>query len=148
MEKAARLLAIIYAPMMWFLVVLHAGLGALGVFAPARLRGVARVFTVNRNVRILGAFLLVFGAEMFIRGSGTAIPALVKTLGVLLFVFGGVGVFIPTLSVILAEWCVARSDNWYRMLGLVCFGLAYLFYHATRLPLPIAAKGVNLHYGP
>ena len=148
MEKVARLLAAIYVPMMWVLVVVNGGLGILGVIAPARLRGVARVFTGSRSVRILGVFLMVFGAEMFIRGSGTAFPWLVKTLGVTLFIFGGVCVFIPTLSVILAEWCVARSDNWYRMLGLVCLGLAYLFYHATRLPLPRAAEGVNLHYGP
>ncbi len=148
MEKLARLLAAIYGPMIWTLVVIHAGLGVLGVIAPSRLRGVARALTNNRNVRVLGAFLMVFGAEMFIRGSGTALPVLVKGLAVCLFIFGGVCLFIPTLSVILAAWCVARSDNWYRVLGLLCLGLAYLFYHATRLPLPRAAEGVNLHYGP
>jgi hypothetical protein len=148
MEKTARLLATIYLPMMWVLVVLNGGLGLLGILAPARLRGVARVFTGNRTVRILGVFLMVFGAEMFIRGSGAELPWLVKSLGVILFMFGGVCLFIPTLSVILAEWCVARSDNWYRVLGLACLGLAYLFYHATRLPLLHAAEGLNLHYGP
>jgi hypothetical protein len=148
MAEAAGLLARIYAPMMWILVVMSGGLGALGVIAPARLRGVVRAFTNNRNARILGLFLLIFGAEMFIRGSGTAFPLLVKILGVILFVFGGVCLFIPTLSVILTEWCVARSDNWYRMLGLLCFGLAYLFFSSTRLPLPKEVEGVNLHYGP
>jgi len=148
MEKVAGVLAKIYVPMMWILVVVSGGIGALGIVAPARLRAVARAFTNNRTVRVLGIFLLVFGAEMFIRGSGTAFPMLVKTLGVILFIFGGVCLFIPTLSVILAEWCVARSDNWYRVLGLVCVGLAYLFYNATRLPLPKEAEGVNLHYGP
>ena len=148
MERIAGVLAKIYVPMMWVLVVVSGGLGAIGVIAPARLRGVARAFTNNRNARILGVFLLIFGAEMFIRGSGTAFPLLVKILGVILFIFGGVCLFIPTLSVILTEWCVARSDNWYRVLGLVCFGLAYLFFSAMRLPLPKAVEGVNLHYGP
>ena len=148
MEKVAGVLAKIYVPMMWILVVVSGGIGALGIVAPARLRAVARAFTNNRTVRVLGIFLLVFGAEMFIRGSGTAFPMLVKTLGVILFIFGGVCLFIPTLSVILAEWCVARSDNWYRVLGLVCVGLAYLFYNAMRLPLPKEVEGVNLHYGP
>jgi hypothetical protein len=141
-------LAKIYAPMMWILVVVSGGLGVLGVIAPARLRGVVRAFTNSRAVRILGPFLLIFGAEMFIRGAGTAFPVLVKSLGVILFVFGGVCLFIPTVSVILAEWCLARSDSWYRVLGLLCIGLAYLFYSATRLPLPKAVEGVNLHYDP
>jgi hypothetical protein len=148
MEKVTGFLSLIYVSMMWVLMVVNGGLGALGVLAPGRLRGVARAFTNNRNVRILGLFLLVFGAEMFIRGSVTTFPVLVKTLGVILFIFGGVCLFIPTLSVILAEWCVARSDNWYRVLGLVCIGLAYLFYSVTRLPLPKVVEGVNLHYGP
>jgi hypothetical protein len=72
----------------------------------------------------------------------------VKTLGVLLFIDGGVRLFIPTLSVIFAEWCVARSDHWYRVLGIVCLGMAYLFYHATLLPITDVIQGVNLHYGP
>lgn len=148
MEKVAGVLSVIYVPMMWVLVVVNGGLGALGVIAPGRLRGVARAFTNNRSVRVLGLFLIVFGAEMFVRGSGTAFPVLVKTLGVILFIFGGVCLFIPTLSVILAEWCVARSDNWYRVLGLVCIGLAVLFYQAKSLPGPKEVEGVNLHYGP
>lgn len=147
MEKVAGVLSVIYVPMMWVLVVVNGGLGALGVLAPGRLRGVARAFTNNRSVRILGLFLIVFGAEMFIRGSGTAFPVLVKTLGVILFIFGGVCLFIPTLSVILAEWCVARSDNWYRVLGLVCIGLAILFYKASSLPGPKEVEGI-LHHEP
>jgi hypothetical protein len=93
-------------------------------------------------------FLMVIGAEMFVRASGMAVPLLVKTLGVLLFIDGGVRLFIPTLSVIFAEWCVARSDHWYRVLGIVCLGMAYLFYHATLLPITDVIQGVNLHYGP
>jgi len=147
MEKVAGVLSVIYVPMMWVLVVVNGGLGALGVLAPGRLRAVARAFTNNRSVRILGLFLIVFGAEMFIRGSGTAFPVLVKTLGVILFIFGGVCLFIPTLSVILAEWCVARSDNWYRVLGLVCIGLAILFYKASSLPGPKEVEGI-LHHEP
>jgi hypothetical protein len=148
MEESARFLAFIYAPMIWTLVAVCGCLGLLGVTAPAHLRSVVQALAKNRNVRILGVFLLLFGAEMFVRASGTALPPLVKGLGFCLFIFGGVCLFVPTLTVIFAEWCVARSDNWYRMLGLVCFGLAYLFYHATRLPLPHVVEGIKLHYGP
>ncbi len=146
-EKAAWLLAAIYAPIMWGMVAANVVLGALGVVAPGRLRSIVRLFTQNRPNRILGVFLMIIGAEMFVRAPGTALPLLVKTLGVLMFIDGGVRLFIPTLSVILAEWCLARSDNWYRMLGLVCLGVAYLFYHATRLPLTGVIEG-TLHYGP
>jgi hypothetical protein len=154
MERIAGVLAKIYAPMMWILFVVSGGLGILGVIAPGKLRGVVRAFTNNRTTRVLGLFLLIFGAEMFIRGAGTAFPMLVKSLGVILFIFGGACLFIPTLSVILAEWCVARSNNWYRVLGLVCIGLAILFWQAKSLPhgaeeqVPKAVGGVNLHYGP
>lgn len=147
MSKMAGLLATIYVPVMWALVVVFACLGILGVLAPARLRAVARVFTQNRPNRILGIVLMIVGAEMFVRAPGTVIPWLVRTLGVTLFVGGGVGLVIPTFSVIVAEWCVARTDYWYRVLGLLCLFVAYLFYHATRLPLAPVIQGV-IHYGP
>jgi hypothetical protein len=147
-ERLAWLLATIYVPMMWALVAVSALLGVAGVVAPGRLRDGVRVFTQSRPNRILGVVLMIVGAEMFIRGPGMAVPLLVRTLGVLLFVDGGVRLILPTLSVIVAEWFVARSDHWYRVLGLVCLVLAYLFYHATRLPLGEVIQGVNLHYTP
>lgn len=133
--RIAKLLALVYVPMMWALVVLLGGLGAAGILAPARLRGIFKVFTRNRPVRIAGAVFMLVGAEMFIRAASAALPLLVKTLGVLLFVDGGVMLIIPALNVIIAEWCVARSDNWFRVAGLVSVGLAYLFFLATKLPL-------------
>ena len=73
---------------------------------------------------------------MFIRAPGTALPWLVKWLGAFLFVDGGVRVVIPTVNIIVAEWCVAHSDKWHRIVGVLCFLFTFLFYHATRLPLP------------
>lgn len=147
-KRLAWLLSTIYAPMMWALVAVGALMGVAGVVAPRRLRDAARVFTENRPNRILGIILMIVGMEMFVRAPGTAVPLLVRTLGVLLFVDGGVRLILPTLSVIVAEWFVARSDHWYRVLGLVCLVLAYLFYHGTRLPLGQVIQGVNLHYTP
>ena len=146
-EKLVRLLTVIYVPMMWSLVVIFALVGLIGILAPKRLRAMVGVFTRNRPNRAIGVVLIIVGAEMFIRGSVTVLPWLVKMVGVVLFVDGGVRLVLPTLSVIFAEWCVARSDYWYRVLGLVCFGLAYLFYHATRLPLAGIIEGVNFHHG-
>jgi hypothetical protein len=138
MTEAAKLLAIIYVPMMWVLVVVSGGIGALGVLAPSKLKGTVGLFTKNRPVRILGVLLMVVGAEMFIRGSITTAPLLVKTLGVILFIDGGVCLFIPTFSVITAEWCMDRTEAWHRLAGLLALVLAYLFFLATKLPLPPA----------
>jgi len=134
-EKAAELLAMVYVPMMWVLVVLFAVLAGLGLLVPAKLRALLGVFTRNRPVRIAGALYMLVGAEMFIRAASTAIPMLVKTLGVVVFVDGGVMLLIPTFNVILSEWLMAHSDRWLRVAGLVCLGVAYLFFLATKLPL-------------
>ncbi len=133
---AARVLALVYVPLMWTLVALTGVLGLIGVFAPGRLRGAIRVFANKRPARLLGVVLMVIGAEMFIRAPGTALPWLVKWLGAFLFVDGGVRVVIPTVNIIVAEWCVAHSDKWHRIVGVLCFLFTFLFYHATRLPLP------------
>lgn len=133
---AASGLALIYVPLMWTLVALTGVLGFVGVFAPGRLRGVIRIFTRKRPARILGVLLMIVGAEMFIRAPGTAVPLLVKSLGVFLFVDGGVRLVIPTVNIMVAEWCVAHSDNWHRILGVLCFVFTFLFCHASRLPLP------------
>ena len=134
-QKAAALLTVVYVPMMWALVVLFALLGAAGLVVPAGLRRIVRVFTKNRPVRVAGSLLMLVGAEMFIRAPSTAVPLLVKTLGVLAFVDGGVMLLIPTFSVILAESCASRSDRWFRVAGLVCVGVSYLFFLASKLPL-------------
>lgn len=135
--EAARILALIYVPLMWAMVALLGVLGLVGVFAPGRLRAAVRVFTAKRAMRMLGVVVMIIGAEMFVRASGTALPLLVKSLGVFLFIDGGVRIIIPTVNIIIAEWCVAHSDQWHRIIGVLCFLFAFLFYHATRLPLPV-----------
>jgi hypothetical protein len=125
----------IYLPMMWILVVVFVGLGLVGVLVPNRLRGALRFFSKNTNIRLLGILLMLVGAEMFVRASLIRFPLLVKTLGVLLFIDGGVRLVIPTVSVIIAEWFLPRADSLYRLAGLAGFGLAYLFYLATKLPV-------------
>ncbi|HOV73911.1 MAG TPA: hypothetical protein P5318_01270 [Candidatus Hydrogenedentes bacterium] len=137
-SNAANFLALIYAPLMWAMVAITGVLGFIGVFAPGRLRASIRLFTRKRWARLLGVLLMIIGAEMFLRAPATALPLLVKSLGVFLFVDGGVRLVIPTVNIIIAEWCIAHGDHWHRVLGMACFVFTFLFYHATRLPLPIA----------
>lgn len=134
--KVAWFLAEIYVPTMWAFVAVHVLVGVVGLVAPDSLRGLVGVFTRSKPVRVLGLLLLVVGTEMFLRAPGTAVPLLVKTLGVVMFVHGGVCLFVPTVNVIIAERCTAWAGHWYRLSGLLSFGIAYLFYLATKLPLP------------
>lgn len=131
LKGTAAVLAIIYAPTMWGFVVLHGIAGLLGLFSPGRLSSVVALFTRNGPVRILGAVMMLAGTEMFIRAGGMWQPVLVKALGLMLFVQGGVSLFIPTVVVMMAEWVVALPAMWYRLAGAVSLGLAYLFFLAT-----------------
>ncbi len=137
--KAASLLATIYGPTMWALVAVYVLLGITGLVSPERLRGLVRVFTRSGPVRVLGVILLIVGTEMFLRAPGAVeafrVTAL-KVVGIALFVDGGVCLFVPTMNVIIAERCASWARHWYRLFGLLSFGIAYLFYLATRLPVP------------
>ena len=130
--RIALLLAAAYVPLMWALVALHGLLALIGLLAPRSFRNLARTFTQPTLVRLLGVGLMLVGAELFVRGGATSFSGLVKTLGVLMFVSGGVRLFIPNVSVILTEWWIERSDAVFRALGLACLGLAYLFYLVLR----------------
>lgn len=129
----ADFLRLFFVPLMWACVVAHTILGSVGVIAPERLRGMARHLTSSTTVRLLGGALMIIGTEMFVHAKMASTPALVKTLGVIIFIDGGVRLLIPMVSIIFAEWFVTLHAKWYRLLGLVAFGLAYLFYMATHL---------------
>ncbi|NIA14311.1 MAG: hypothetical protein GWP08_09525 [Nitrospiraceae bacterium] len=139
LAETASFLTWIYTPAMWACVAVNVLMGLAGLLAPGWLRATVAAFTSTGPVRILGAVAMILGTGMFMSADGTASPLLVKTLGVVLFVDGGVGLVIPTLHIILSEWVVGWKNPWYRLFGLTAFGMAYVFYLATMLPAPPAA---------
>ena len=141
--KLSALIALLFIPAMWFLVGLHVLLGAIGVLGPGGLRSVAQRFTKNKFVRLFSVLLVLFGIIMFVRAGGTKMVLLVRVLGVSSFVTGGVGLIIPVLGVMVAEWIVDRSNLWFRALGLLAFGLAYLFFLATA-PAPVDESAASV----
>lgn len=136
LSNISAILAWAYVPLMWLLAVVLLGLGAAGTVAPSTLRRVMDTFTRNGPTRMLGVVLLVVGMQMFIHARHAATPALVKTLGVLLFLDGGVRVFVPTLSVIFVERLKAMEPFGLRCIGLAQICAAWLFYLAAKLPPP------------
>jgi hypothetical protein len=136
---AARLLALIYVPLMLSLALVLLLLGIVGIVAPGSLRRIMNVFTRNGPVRVLGVLLIIVGAEMFIQARNTTLPLLVKGLGALMFVDGGVRLFVPTLSVILMEKTRGVRPLGLRLIGLLEVGAAWLFYLAAQLPPPPVA---------
>ena len=134
--NTVSLLSKIYVPLMLSLAVVFLLLGIMGLLAPWSLRRVMNMFTRNGPVRILGILLLVVGAEMFIQARHTTWPLLVKALGALVFVDGGVQLFVPTLSVIFMEKLRGIRPIGLRLVGLLQVGVAWLFYLAAQLPPP------------
>jgi len=134
MKEIAEALRVIYLPLMWACVAFYAALGALGILRPESLRGAVRRLAKPAPIRLIGIVLVLVGAETFVHARITSLPWLIKTLGVVLFVGGGVRVVVPMLSVIVAERMLEVSRQWYRLAGLLSLGIAYLFYLATRLP--------------
>lgn len=136
LRNVSGALSVAYVPLMWSLAGVLLLLGVVGLFAPWTLRRFMNTFTRNRPARLLGMVLLVVGTEMFIQARNTATPTLVKTLGVLMFLDGGVGLFVPTLSVIFMEKLKGMRPVKLRFLGLVQLAAAWLFYLAAQLPPP------------
>lgn len=134
--NTAGLLALIYVPLMLSLALVLLVLGVVGILAPWSLRRVMNVFTRNGPVRVLGILLIIVGAEMFIQARHTSLPLLVKALGALMFIDGGVRLFVPTLSVIFMEKLRSVRPLGLRLMGLLQVGLAWLFYLAAQLPPP------------
>ena len=138
--RIGALIAHLFIPAMWFLVVLHVFLGALGIFGPAGFRGLIRRFTKSKNVRLFSLVLMLFGTIMFVRAGSTKMVFLAKALGASSFVAGGVGLIIPVLGVMIAEWFVDRANIWFRVLGILAIGMAYLFFLAAA-PAPVDESG-------
>ena len=134
--NTAGLLALIYVPLMLSLALVLLVLGVVGILAPWSLRRVMNLFTRNGPVRVLGVVLIILGAEMFIQARHTTLPMLVKGLGALMFIDGGVRLFVPTLSVIIMEKLRGVRPVGLRLMGLLQVGLAWLFYLAAQLPPP------------
>jgi uncharacterized protein YjeT (DUF2065 family) len=103
-------------------------LGLIGLFFPDRTRRFISRFLEKTPVRILGVVLMALGAGVFRVATQLQLPVLSQVLGVLLFMFGGVHIFIPEFAIILNEWWVARKTLWERLVSLGYIGLAVLFF--------------------
>lgn len=103
-------------------------LGLIGLFSPDRTRGFISTFLEKAPVRILGAVLMVLGAGVFRVANQLELPMVGHVLGVALFMFGGVHIFIPEFAIILNEWWVARKTAWERLVSLVYIAVAVLFF--------------------
>lgn len=136
-SETANLLWRVYTPLIWGLVVLCVILGLIGVFAPQRLRGWVSILVRNRPVRIFGAVNMIIGGLIFPNADQTQLPVAMQIVSVLFFISGGVMLIIPTMAVIITERLVERGAAFYRILGLVHFGLAYFFYLASKAAQPI-----------
>lgn len=133
-----HILAILYGPLLWLLVVFHALLGVVGLAAPGRLRAFVAALMGKGRIRALGAVLLVVGAMLFIGAETSSVPFLGKFLAILFFIDGGVRLVMPTVSVVYSEWIVGWSDGTQRLLALAVLALAVFFYLAAQVPpLPI-----------
>lgn len=133
--ETGRLLEYVYLPLMWACVSIHVLFGAAGLLSPHSVISTARVFTRDRAVRVAGVLLLAVGAVMFASAGAARHPLLPKAMGVVLFVDGGVRMILPTVHVMLAEWTASREAPALRLMALTSFGMAYLFYLASRLPV-------------
>lgn len=123
----------LFIPSAWVFIVCY-GVGAvLGILVPNALRGLVRVFTSKLPVCALGVVWILSGTAFFVGAEAAELTALVRVLGVLGFVSGGVSLLIPMLGVIVAESIRDRSNTGIRVFGLVCGGLTYLFFIAAKL---------------
>jgi hypothetical protein len=138
-----HILALLYVPLLWALIVFHAIAGLTGLFAPDRLRSLFAVFLSKGRIRTLGGVLLVLGAMLYIGAEKSDAPVVGKVLAVLFFIDGGVRLIMPTVSVVYTEWLMSRSDGVLRLLALVAIALAAFFYMAAQIPPETADEIVD-----
>ena len=127
---------------MWLLaaVTMLKGMGLL--VWPGYMRAIAGALRSNGPVRVVGVAMMVAGAALFARGDMTGLPLFVKTMGVVLFVSGGVGALLPALAIIINEHVMELRDRPLRLAFIVPVCVAYLFYLAASRPgTPIANGG-------
>jgi len=142
LAKISALIGVVSTPLMWVMIVLHVGLGLLGIAAPEKLRGIFRIVLPRWRIRLVGAALMIIGTDVFVIAGLTEWPVIVKALAIMLFIDGGVRLIIPVVHVVLTEWALDRRDLWLRALGLISFGFAYLYFLATQV-VPVTEEIVE-----
>ena len=138
-----HILALLYVPLLWVLVLFHAVTGMAGLIAPERLRSLLSVLMSKARIRVLGMVLVTLGAMLFIGAENSEIPMVGKVLAVLFFIDGGVRLIMPTVSVVYTEWLTNLSDAKLRLLALMALALAIFFYMAAQVPPETAAPPVD-----
>jgi hypothetical protein len=121
---------------LWIFTGLTAGLGLLGLLVPEGLGRIQRLFLSKTPLRLIGVLLMASGALTFRAAYQEELPLFVYAAGVVLFMVGGVELFLPSAIVILNEWWLSRSNAWQRLAGLGWLVLAALFF-LTVWTLPV-----------
>ena len=103
-------------------------LGLIGVFSPQTSRRFISNFLKKAPVRVLGVVLMLLGAGVFRVASHLYLPLAGKAVGVILFMAGGVHIFIPEFAIVLNEWWVLRKPVWERLVGVVYLAIALLCF--------------------
>jgi hypothetical protein len=108
--------------------IIFAVLGLIGVFSPSTSRTFIGNFLAKAPVRGLGLFLMLLGAGVFRVASHLYFPLLGKMVGVVLFMVGGIHIFIPEFAIVLNEWWVARKLTWERLVSVAYVAFAVLCF--------------------
>ena len=118
----------------WLLVAVYGITGLITLISPNTWRTFIKRFLTPTPVRVFGVVLMVVGGAYFARSGDTNLPVFAKLMAVWFFVTGGVQLVLPMVPIVVSEWWIDRRNLWYRAYGLVCFGLAYGFFVASRVP--------------
>jgi hypothetical protein len=117
--------------LLWALAIFYFLFGLLAVFRPGTPRSVAPAFSRPVPIRVAGLMIMIVGAALFRAGGHTTLPLVMKTLGFLAFVEGGVLLLLPGVALIVLEWWSELSNAWLRVMGALSLLLSVLFLGAA-----------------
>jgi hypothetical protein len=111
-----------------------AGMGALGVLAPARLMSLLRRYETPAGIRIAAAIRIVLGATLFVVAPVSRLPEFIRIFGI---VAVAAGVLTPLVGLPrihkLVEWWAARPPGVFRLWAACALALG-LFLTWAVLP--------------
>lgn len=136
-EGASKLLWQIYSPLIWVVIAGCFAIGVLGILSPGAFKGALNRLNRGKRIRILGVAFMVLGATMFANAEMAKFEILLKSVGVVLFLYGGVSLFLPAMVVVVVELITSKGPLVHRALGVAFLGMTYLFFVASQAAEPI-----------
>lgn len=109
---------------------LVAGVGALGVAAPARLLDLVRRFQTPRGLYFAAAIRVIFGVALFLAAPASRAPGVIRILGAFT---AAVGLVTPAFGLAryrrLLDWWSSRGEGFVRAWAAVAlvFGLLLVY---------------------